>query len=32
MKKHLVWLLPISVAVIILVLFRTVFLLGYVPT
>jgi signal peptidase I len=32
MKKHIVWILPIIVAFIILVLFRTVFLLGYIPS
>lgn len=32
MKRRLIWLIPILVALLVLVLFRTVFLLGYVPS
>lgn len=32
MKRRLIWLMPILVALLVLVLFRTVFLLGYVPS
>ena len=32
MKKRLIWLLPVLVGLVIIVLFQTVFLLGYVPS
>ena len=32
MKKRLIWLLPVIVGLMIIVLFQTVFLLGYVPS
>lgn len=32
MKKHLIWILPLIVGLAIVILFRTVFLVGYVPS
>ena len=32
MKKRLIWLMPVLVGLVIIVLFQTVFLLGYVPS
>lgn len=32
MRRRLIWLMPVLVALVVLVLFRTVFLLGYVPS
>ena len=32
MKKRLIWLLPVLVGLVIIVMFQTVFLLGYVPS
>lgn len=32
MKKRFIWLIPIATALVLLLLFQTVFLIGYVPT